>query len=383
MPALDESMETLFDWLASRGLVTLGGSMDVSGIDLNKPELIDGSQVAIAQPTARHPVTRKSQAELKAVKQRYSAQTPQGITNIAVWGAVKDPTRAVRRLNWERLPADAMAFYRPFHFPPFDQWGIYLLVGPLLEYHSRLQALSAPLQLYSREVLMHLVVFEIFNHEFFHHLAESTATSLEILAAARGEVEAVYLSYRADARENSYADPHAPLEEALANAYAYNALSFVSRIKAGYKTAVVKSYQEAIKRHWHLEPPGYQYAGYYIDGAYVAGGAHLLAQMIGDLEAVDETPLCCLAKHLMPSGFTALMQKPDIPTYLVGNAHDLNTFNALVPAPNEAYTQLFWPYDTTAIDRYVEQKRAEERAKAKQRARKVASPPAQLSLFAD
>lgn len=135
MPALDERMETLFDWLASRGLVTEGGTMDVRRVDL-----------------------------------------------------------------------------------------------------------AGRLRLYSPEVLMHLVLFEVFNHEFFHHLAESTATSLEILAAARGEIEAVYLSYCADARENAYADPHAPLEEALANASAYYALGFVSRIKAGYKTAVVKSY---------------------------------------------------------------------------------------------------------------------------------------------
>jgi len=48
-----------------------------------------------------------------------------------------------------------------------------------------------------------------------------------------------------------------------------------------------------------------------------------------------------LAKRLMPSGFTALMQKPGIPTYLVGNERDLNTFHALVPAMNEVYTQFF------------------------------------------
>lgn len=92
----------------------------------------------------------------------------------------------------------------------------------------------APLHLYSRVVLMHLVVFEVFNHERFHHLAESTATSLDILAAARGEDEAVYLSYRADALENRFADPHGPLEEALANAYAHNALDFVSRKAASH-----------------------------------------------------------------------------------------------------------------------------------------------------
>jgi hypothetical protein len=279
-----------------------------------------------------------------------------------------------------------MAFYRPFHYPPFDQWGIYLLVRPLLDYHDRLQRIAADLHLYSSEVLMHLVVFEVFNHEFFHHLAESTATALEILAAAEGNVDRIYLAYREEVRDGTFfAYIHSPLEEALANAYAYNSLSFISRIKAGYKTAVVKSYQEAIKRHWTLEPSGYKDAAYYIDGAHVPGGAHLLAQMLGDPEAVNEAPLSCLAKHLMPNGFTALMQKPDIPTYLVGNEDDLNTFHALVPTPNEAYTQLFWPYNTTAIDRYVQQRKAEERAKQPRKpGRATASPPpSQLSLFGD
>ncbi|MCU0835999.1 MAG: hypothetical protein MUC77_16450 [Chromatiaceae bacterium] len=382
IPALDERMETLFSWLASRELVQLGGSMDVPAVDLDDPQLIDGTQVAIAQPTSRHRTKRRTPPEMKAIKDQYSGKVPQGVTNIAVWQAEKDPATAVRSLNWAKLPADAMAFYRPFHFPPFDQWGIYLLVGPLLEYHKRLRTLAGRLNLYSNEILMHLVLFEVFNHEFFHHLAESAATFLEILAAARGDVEATYLSYHQDVRERYFPDPHAPLEEALANAYAHNALSFISRIKTGYKTAVVKSYQEALKLHWQYEPPGYQHAGYYIDGAYVPGGAHLLAQMVGDPEAVDQAPLSCLAKHLMPNGFTALAQKPDIPTYLVGSEADVKQFNLLVPAPNEAYTQLFWPYNTTAIDHYVQQKKAEEKAKKKRKSSSGAAK-AQLSLFGD
>jgi hypothetical protein len=27
------------------------------------------------------------------------------------------------------LPADALAFYRPFHFSPHEEWGIYILVA--------------------------------------------------------------------------------------------------------------------------------------------------------------------------------------------------------------------------------------------------------------
>src|SRR5690606_26074459 len=130
-----------------------------------------------------------------------------------------------------------MAFYRPFHFPPFDQWGIYLLVQPLLRYHHDLMTQSHASGLFSPETLMHLVLFDVFNHEFFHHLVESTATTLEIILATQGDPQPLYLRHRQAQRLNEFKHPHAPLEEALANAYAYNALGFISRVKLGFKTA--------------------------------------------------------------------------------------------------------------------------------------------------
>jgi hypothetical protein len=39
---------------------------------------------------------------------------------------------AVRTLDLDRLPVDALAFYRPFHFSPHHEWGIYIMVKPLL-----------------------------------------------------------------------------------------------------------------------------------------------------------------------------------------------------------------------------------------------------------
>ncbi len=383
MPNLDETMTTLFDWLLAQGLVGEGGTMDVQFADLNDEALIDGATLATAQATGRRePSRRKTQQEMKDLKDRYKNTLPVGVEREAVWGAVRNPAGSVRTLVWQKLPADAMAFYRPFHFPPFDQWGIYLLVGPLLSYHRQLHESSRDLRLFSPEVLMHLVLFEIFNHEFFHHLAESTATSLEILHAAQGHGRPVYLAYRRAQHSTGFDYPHAPLEEALANAYAYNALSFISRIKAGYKTATIKSYQAAVRMHWHREPAGYRDAGFYINGGHIPGGAHLLAQMLGDPEAVDLAPLSCLAKHLMPSGFTALAQKPDIPTYLVGSDAELETFAALVPAPNEAYTQLFWPFNAKAIDDFVAQKQAEEKAKKEaERKQKLDAKQDSLDLF--
>ena len=367
-PILDEKPETLFAWLSREGLVGHGGTMDIPAVNLANPILLDGATLTLAEPTARghraKPLTSKQRQELK---DKFGNASPVGVEPEAVWQAVKQPALAVRALDWKKLPADAMAFYRPFHFPPFDQWGIYLLVEPLLEYIERLQALTQALKLYSPETLAHLVLFEVFHHEFFHHMAESTATYLEIIGAGLNVHWPVYLPYRERTREAGFGDPHAPLEEALANAYAHNALGFLARVKAGYKTAVIGSYQVALKLHWLLEPAGYRDAGCYIGGGYVAGGASLLAQMLDKPAAADHAPLSCLAKHLMPNGFTALVQKPDIPTYLVGTDEQLNRLYALVPAPNEAYTTLFWPYHTTAFDEYVAKKRAEEAAERKAR----------------
>ena len=202
----------------------------------------------------------------------------------------------------------------------------------------------------------------------FYHLVESTATTLEVLLAGQGSVVPVYLPYRYRVRYGVKRPnhPHAPLEEVLANAYAYNALSFLCRIKLGFKTVTVKTYQKAIKHYWEREPPGYRSAGYYIGGDYIAGAAHLLAQLLDKPNSVNEVPLSIIAKHVMPGGFTALNSKPEIPTWLVGTETELKDFGSLVPAPNEAYTQLFWPYNTTAFDQFIEQKSAKKRL-AKQR----------------
>ena len=41
-------------------------------------------------------------------------------------------------------------------------------------------------------------------------------------------------------------------------------------------------------------------------------------------------------------GHSAYAQKPDIPTYLIGDESSITRFHDLVPAPNETYTRLHW-----------------------------------------
>lgn len=363
VPKIPANMPSLFAWLEATSLTRQSGMFDHEiHVDLPGGSAL-GEGYALAQGTGRQQARPLRADELKKLKERCKDNAPEGASQEALWSAVKDAGHAVRALSWEKLPADAMAFYRPFHFPPFDQWGIYLLVGPLLGYHQQLMAQSRSTGLFSAEMLMHLVLFEVFNHEFFHHLVESTATTLEIITAAQGEPEPLYLKHRLAQRDDEFRHPHAPLEEALANAYAYNALSFISRVKLGFKTASVKAYQQAVAKHWKIEPPGYRDAAHYAGAAYVDGSAALLGQLLQQPSLMHELPVAAIAKHVMPSGFSAYVAKPDIPTWLVGSPDELSKFEALVPAPNEAYTQLFWPYDTSNFDQFLQAKVEEERAK--------------------
>jgi hypothetical protein len=363
-PLLGREMSTLFTWLFEKGLTASGRVFDSSLVAPHMATL--STEVVMAESTRRQASQRLTQAELKAMKEKFKT-CDLGITKEAVWTALQIKGSNVRTLEWKKLPADAMAFYRPFHFPPFNQWGIYLRIGPLLNYHETLVRQSNKLKLFSAQTLMHLILFEVFNHEFFHHMVESTAATLEMILATQGAPQSIYLNHRIRQAANTFMHPHAPLEEALANAYAYNSLSFISRIKAGFKTANIKAYQDAIEMYWPREPRGYRDAGLYTGANYIDGGALLLAQMLNRPTAADEVPLSIIAKHVMPNGFTALMAKPDIPTWLVGSADELATFYKLVPAPNEAYSQLFWPYNTDIIDSYVAQKKlAEKKERAAQ-----------------
>lgn len=245
------------------------------------------------------------------------------------------------------------------------------MVSRILNYCNTLTLSLGRLRAFSHETLAIAVLFEIFHHEFFHHLSESTATAIEVLCAGLNQPRRIYLDYWDLKFEQTLGKhPHKPLEEALANAYAYNSLSFISRVKTGYRDGFVSIYQKALGKCWEKEPPGYCDAKFYIKGGQVTGAAHLLAMFLGMPSALASVPLMALAQSVFPSGHTALLAKPDIPTYLVGTPEELEQLYNLVPAPNESYTNLFWPGDTSKLDEFIRNKRKEER-EAKKRTKQV------------
>lgn len=342
--------------------------------------LVMGDRIQFGIPCQRAERLRK--ADLDALRKQYLAEhkapalSPAALD--AVWKEYKDPKGAIKMLDIQRLPADALAFYRPFHFAPYDEWGIYLMVDRLLRHCRNLsRAFKDKLWAFNFEALLGCVLFEVFHHEFFHHQTECAATTIEILSAAFGPPRPVYNEYWNNRYEQSAGlgrHPDHPLEEALANAYAYNSFSFLSRTQIGYKLVWVKLYQSVLEKCWPLEPPGYRSAASYIKGGYVDGGAQLLA-MLGASADLDPASLLLLAKTVLPNGNSAFLQKPDVPTYLVGDEAALKEFRQLVPTPNETYTSLYWLGDTSPVDNYLQKRKQEEAAS------KSKKKPDQVQLF--
>lgn len=283
----------------------------------------------------------------------------------AFWRENQNPLAAVRLLDIQRLPADVMAFYRPFHFAPYDEWGIYIYVDELIGYCETLHhSMRGKVESFSFDTLMVCVLFEIFHHEFFHHIVECAATTLELLSPALGQPQPFYLNYRNHLYEQADhvgPHPHKPLEEALANAYAYNSLSFICRMKAGYKTTLIKLYQKLLEQYWPSEDKGYRNAGSYTGSNYINGAAHLLAMILRSGDC-DPDAAALVSRKVLLNGYSAFFAKPDIPTYLVGSPNALTRFREMIPAPNETYTQLFWPQNTDRLDEFIQERRKEKKA---------------------
>jgi hypothetical protein len=252
--AAERTLSTTCSWLRSRGLTAKTFPIDFQDF---KGHQIDAAQIGLAAPQQR--TKQHTKSELETLKKIWSKRhipfdgitLPPSIAVVKQLDDLLDRETSRLFLDMRRLPSDAIAFYRPYHLEPVDRWGIYIFVDCLLHYAEQVRFDVPFFCKVSKEVFMHLVLFEMFHHEFYHHLVESAATTIEILADALGAPIPSYLDYRRGVHKSTFSwHKHQPLEETLANAYAYNSLSFISRVKAGYKDALVGSYQKALAIHW-------------------------------------------------------------------------------------------------------------------------------------
>jgi hypothetical protein len=346
---IGSSLDALAEWLLAKGLTR---------------QAEQGTKARPGVSCARS--IKKNRAELRAIKRRYgrSFGAELGTDDDAfagIWNEVRNPHLLLRQLDIVRLPPDAIAYYRPFHIAPFEGWGIYILIDEFLKYCRSITESLADVRSFSPSTLAACVLFESFHHEFFHHMVESAATAIEIINAATGNARPVYLDYCDGGHEEYLGQhPHAPLEEALANAYAFNSFSFITRVKVGYLDRLAALYQEILLKTWAKDPAGYCEARRYIRSSTNAGVAQLLEMLLAGPRS-ESAPLRALAKSVLPSGHAAFVGKPDIPTYLVGDSGAVKDFYALVPAPLETYTLLFWPGATRELDHHLSERRKEER----------------------
>ncbi|MCW3002639.1 MAG: hypothetical protein JWQ20_1937 [Conexibacter sp.] len=171
-----------------------------------------------------------------------------------------DDSELISRELIESDGTDALAWYVPFHRDQY-RWGIYLpdrgvwtLAKAVHQYRGAPHDLLACLRL-SAKVL--------FAHEYFHFLTEVVATLLEQTQYQPPE-NGLYLPYRDQVRTTPAKEGH-PVEEALANAYAFD--------QAGVTLSLI----------WfaHSQPHGYRdWDMFCTDETFQTGLGRLLFQMI-------------------------------------------------------------------------------------------------------
>ncbi|WP_019227242.1 hypothetical protein [Sedimentibacter sp. B4] len=317
------------------------------------------------------PVNRASKLSRDQIDYIKKNSDKRQMSGVQIWDDYINIKNIAHKLDYDRMPENCIAFYRPFHLEPFEEWGIYIYIDQLITYCENVsKSLGMYINIFQdlRDT-MSFVLFEIFHHEFFHHIVESAVTTIEIVYASSAEkVRPYYLDYRAKRYccNNSITGEHPndPLEEALANTYAYNSLSFNSRVQFGYKTIATKVYQKALKNVWKKEPAGYCFAEKYIDAGYKTGSSLLLTQILSDINYMTPETIGIIAQNVLFKGHSAFVEKANVPVYLVGNNNVLSKFYSLIPAPNETYTTLFMAHNDSEADNILVELKKEHKNKA-------------------
>jgi hypothetical protein len=353
-----ESMDRVFNWLEERKLTAHAREYWDTHMDSPNPQINDTLSLISSTDSIwekNEAITQKqiTKDEWDKIRKDNTGNFEEDIKkdeSIIINEVLIKPSKI--KVEIERLPSDALAFYRPFHYHPYEEWGIYFILPKYLQYmHQIGRPLYKKYRMFRPEIISTLILYEVFHHEYYHHLVESTAFTLETILAEFGFPKNIYLQYNKKKRTKSAEkySLHVPLEEALANAYAFNSISFASRNKLSFDTGVMKAFQSVLKRHWKIEPPGYCDAENYINDRRIKGNISLLKLMINaeidnNLDAIER-----IVARVMPSGHTSMVPKPDFPVYFLGDKETFRYFTKFIPNPKAAYAYLEFPFKSDRI----------------------------------
>jgi len=131
-----------------------------------------------------------------------------------------DLERIKREITKEGI--EALAWYRSFHWHPPERWGIYILDKGVYyiakNIFGMIDQISPQGRRYNTLDLLQQSFRLLFLHEFFHYITDIAATALEMGNRLVRPHYVIYIRnvYMRSINENE------PIEEALANAFAYN-----------------------------------------------------------------------------------------------------------------------------------------------------------------
>jgi len=121
---------------------------------------------------------------------------------------------------------DAFAWYCSYHSYPKGKWGIFILDAGIYYLAMRVFGVQAtllagsPMKSASNFASIDPSFRILFFHEYFHFLVDVAASTLEI--ASKSASRPLYSDYKRRVYRNKTGSAEEPLEEALANAYAFS-----------------------------------------------------------------------------------------------------------------------------------------------------------------
>jgi hypothetical protein len=143
---------------------------------------------------------------------------------------------------------EALAYYAPFHFYQWPQWGIYIRDFGLAYLASRFLGRNT-LTAADNWVLRCAYEF-LFQHEYSHFQAEVAVSRYELLLFQKTiYLDHVYLHHFSD-RRSSW------LEESVANARAYQ--EFERRIQTNTSQGAIDQFKSFLASWMKCQPPGYR-----------------------------------------------------------------------------------------------------------------------------
>lgn len=199
---------------------------------------------------------------------------------------------------------DHLAWYRSFHYKPTEkwEWGIYITDYGLYYLASHVfRNLKSKHSLSVRD-LISLSAKLLFNHEFFHYITDIASTVIE---AQSSFMDLYYQEYTNQVYLNPKTSDE-PLEEALANAFAY-------------KKRYLQGAKELIRNFMDNQPKGYRAYGKFLSNNDFANGRRQLAKSILTAQTSynSHLPLEILFDYQLRE-----IKQTDVPIYLVSSLID-------------------------------------------------------------